>query len=175
MVSMKDIATKCNVSVATVSKALNDRNDVGEETREYIKKTAKEMGYSPNSLARALRTNRSYNIGVLFVDELNARLHPLLARVFIITFLNPEINTKHAQLIFTSHDPWQLNSGILRRDEIWFTEKDSKGISTLYSLADFYDDNGSKIRKDENYEKNYLLGKYGAIPTLKYLEVFKED
>ena len=113
--------------------------------------------------------------GVLFVDELNARLHPLLARVFIITFLNPEINTKHAQLIFTSHDPWQLNSGILRRDEIWFTEKDSKGNSTLYSLSDFYDDNGLKIRKDENYEKNYLLGKYGAIPTLKYLEVFKED
>ena len=113
--------------------------------------------------------------GVLFIDELNARLHPLLVRNFIITFLLPERNPNHAQLIFTSHDPWQLNSGILRRDEIWFTEKDDKGISTLYSLADFSDDNGSKIRKDENYEKNYLLGKYGAIPSLKNLDVFLED
>ncbi len=69
MVSMKDIAAKCNVSVATVSKALNDQTDIGESTRNLIKQTAKEMGYFPNSQARALRTNRSYNIGVLFVDE----------------------------------------------------------------------------------------------------------
>lgn len=69
MVSMKDIAAACKVSVATVSKALNDQSDIGEQTRNLIKKTAKEMGYFPNAQARALRTNRSYNIGVLFVDE----------------------------------------------------------------------------------------------------------
>ena len=69
MVSMKDIAAKCNVSVATVSKALNDQSDIGAATRNLIKQTAKEMGYFPNSQARALRTNRSFNIGVLFVDE----------------------------------------------------------------------------------------------------------
>ena len=69
MVSMKDIAKACNVSVATVSKALNDQSDIGEKTRNHIKKIAKEMGYFPNAQARALRTNRSYNIGVLFVDE----------------------------------------------------------------------------------------------------------
>ncbi len=112
--------------------------------------------------------------GVLFIDELNARLHPLLVRTFIITFLNPEINTKHAQLIFTSHDSWQLNGNIMRRDEIWFAEKDLDGVSNLYSLADFVDEDGIKIRKDENYEKNYLLGKYGAIPTLKHFDMFKE-
>ncbi len=113
--------------------------------------------------------------GVLFVDELNARLHPLLVRSFIITFLNPQINTNHAQLLFTSHDSWQLNGSMLRRDEIWFTEKDNNGISSLYSLADFVDEDGTKIRKDENYEKNYLLGKYGAIPSLKYFDMFKEE
>ena len=113
--------------------------------------------------------------GVLFVDELNARLHPLLVRAFIITFLNPEINTKNAQLIFTSHDSWQLNGNILRRDEIWFAEKDLNGISNLYSLADFVDEDGVKIRKDENYEKNYMLGKYGAIPSLRYFDMFKEE
>lgn len=69
MVSMKDIAKVCHVSTATVSKALNGQSDIGESTRELIKKTAKELGYFPNSQARALRTNRSYNIGVLFVDE----------------------------------------------------------------------------------------------------------
>ena len=112
------------------------------------------------------------NGGVLFIDELNARLHPLLVRAFVTTFLDKEINTKHAQLIFTSHDSWQLNSNLLRRDEIWFAEKSAQGTSELFSLADFVDEDGSKIRKDENVEKNYLLGKYGAIPTLKSLDIF---
>jgi AAA15 family ATPase/GTPase len=111
---------------------------------------------------------------VLFVDELNAKLHPLLVRNIILTFANPEINTKNAQLIFTTHDTWQLSNNILRRDEIWFTEKDENGISSLYSLADFADDGGTKIRKDESYEKNYLLGKYGAIPSLKTIDFLKD-
>ena len=113
--------------------------------------------------------------GVLFVDELNARLHPLLVRTFVITFLNPETNPHHAQLLFTSHDAWQLNSNLLRRDEVWFTEKSDAGLSTLYSLADFADEDGTKIRKDENYEKNYLLGKYGAIPTMKCFAILKGE
>ena len=94
---------------------------------------------------------------------------------FIIMFLNPETNPKHAQLVFTTHDSWQLSNNLLRRDEIWFTEKAPTGVSTLYSLADFVDEDGTKIRKDESYEKNYLLGKYGAIPTLKYFDMFKGD
>lgn len=115
------------------------------------------------------------NGGVYFIDELNARLHPLLVRNFVLTFLNPEINTTHAQLVFTTHDTWQLSNQLLRRDEIWFTEKDEQGISTLYSLADFVDEDGARIRKDESYEKNYLLGKYGAIPSLKSIDIFKEE
>ena len=114
------------------------------------------------------------NGGVFFVDELNARLHPLLVRNFILTFLNPEVNVNHAQLVFTTHDTWQLSNQLLRRDEIWFTEKDDMGLSTLYSLADFIED-GSRIRKDESYEKNYLLGKYGAIPSLKTIDFFREE
>ncbi len=114
------------------------------------------------------------NGGVFFIDELNARLHPLLVRNFVLTFLNPEINIHHAQLVFTTHDTWQLSNQLLRRDEIWFTEKDENGVSTLYSLADFVDEDGARIRKDESYEKNYLLGKYGAIPTLKSINLFRE-
>lgn len=111
---------------------------------------------------------------VLFVDELNSRLHPLLVRNFVLFFLNPQINVNHAQLIFTAHDTWLMSNQLLRRDEIWFTEKDKDGLSTLYSLADFVDETGSHIRKDMRYEKNYLLGKYGAIPSLKTIDTLKE-
>lgn len=69
MVSMKDISVACGVSVATVSKALNDHSDIGIETKEHIKQVAKDMGYFPNSAAKALKTNRTNNIGVLFVDD----------------------------------------------------------------------------------------------------------
>ncbi|MHC1770914.1 MAG: ATP/GTP-binding protein [Flexilinea sp.] len=112
---------------------------------------------------------------VLFVDELNARLHPLLVRNILLAFLDPQINSKKAQLIFTTHDTWQLANDSLRRDEIWFTEKDEDGASSLYSLAEYYAEDGSKIRKDESYEKNYLLGKYGAIPNLSSMNVIMEE
>ena len=68
MVSMKDIAKRCGVSVATVSKALSGQPDIGPETRDRIRSVAEEMGYVTNSAARALKANRTYNIGILFVD-----------------------------------------------------------------------------------------------------------
>lgn len=113
--------------------------------------------------------------GVLVVDELNSRLHPLLLRNVVLAFLNPESNPKQAQLIFTTHDSWLLESNLLRRDEIWFAEKDQSGVSALYSLVEFEDKSGSKVRKDANYEKNYLLGKYGAIPHLESISMTGED
>ena len=69
MISMKDIAKECGVSIATVSKALNDHSDIGEATKKLVRDTAKRLGYLPNSSARALKTNRTYNLGVLFVDD----------------------------------------------------------------------------------------------------------
>lgn len=113
---------------------------------------------------------------VLFVDELNSRLHPLLVRNLIMLFSNPETNPHHAQLLFTTHDTWHLANKGLRRDEIWFTAKDSNGESTLYSLADFKTEEGTKkIRKDEQYEKNYLQGKYGAIPSVSSIRLLFPD
>ncbi len=82
MASMKDISELCGVSIATVSKALNDQSDIGEETRTRIKQVAKELGYFPNSSARALKTKRTYNLGVLFVDEAQSGLtHDYFANV----------------------------------------------------------------------------------------------
>ena len=113
------------------------------------------------------------NGGTLFVDELNARLHPLLVRNIILTFLSPEINTNHAQMIFTTNDIWQLSNELLRRDEIWLVDKDQDGVSDLYSLADFKDEDGNKVRRDEALAKNYLTGSYGAIPALQPMEMLK--
>ena len=109
--------------------------------------------------------------GTLFVDELNARLHPLLVRNIILTFLSPEINTQNAQLIFTTHDVWQFSNELLRRDEIWLVNKNRDGVSELYSLADFKDEEGNKVRRDEALSKKYLTGSYGAIPALKPMEM----
>lgn len=105
MVSMKDISKACGVSVATVSKALNDQKDIGEETKAHIKSVAREMGYFPNSSARALKTNRTYNIGVLFADEAQSGLthdffsaildsfkRTVEAKGYDITFINASRN-----------------------------------------------------------------------------------
>lgn len=112
---------------------------------------------------------------LLFIDEFNSRLHPLLVRSIIQLFENPKINKNNAQLIFTTHDVWQLSNDLLRRDEIWFSEKDENGASSLYSLVEFQDKDGEKIRKDESYGKNYVVGKYGAIPKLKAFDMFIGD
>ena len=110
---------------------------------------------------------------VLFVDELNARLHPLLVRNIILTFLSPEINTKNAQLIFTTHDVWQFSNELLRRDEIWMVDKKQDGASDLYSLVEFKDEEGIKIRRDEVNAKKYMTGSYGAIPALNPMKMLR--
>ena len=82
MVSLKDISVRCGVSVATVSKALNGHKDVSAATRERLLKAAKEMGYFPNSQARALKTNRTHNLGVMFLDEAGSGLtHEFFAKL----------------------------------------------------------------------------------------------
>lgn len=109
MVSMKDIALRCGVSVATVSKALNGQRDIGEETRTRIEQAAKEMGYMTNAAARALKTNRSYHLGVLFVDERRSGLgHEYFStmlesfkveaenRGYDITFINHNVGGKRS-------------------------------------------------------------------------------
>ncbi|WP_336038975.1 AAA family ATPase [Fusobacterium polymorphum] len=106
--------------------------------------------------------------GVFFADELDIKLHPLLMRNILLTFIDKEKNSNNAQLIFTTHNTIYMDMDLLRRDEIWFVEKDN-GVSNLYSLDDITNEKGEKVRKDSNYEKHYLLGNYGAIPNLKNL------
>lgn len=100
------------------------------------------------------------------IDELDSKLHPNLVCKIVSTFNSKETNPNDAQLIFNTHDTNLLTSGLFRRDQIWFTEKDRYGASTLYSLSDFKTENGDKARIGEDYAANYIKGKYGAIPYL---------
>lgn len=112
MVSLRDIAQHCGVSVATVSKALNSRPDIGEETRKRVCAAARELGYTTNSAARALKTNRTYNLGVLFVDERQSGLaHEYFSTVlesfkataeeqgYDITFINHNVGGKRTSYL----------------------------------------------------------------------------
>lgn len=107
----------------------------------------------------------------LCVDELDGSLHPLLSAQLIQLFNEPTSNPKGAQLIFTTHDTNLLSSGLLRRDQIWFTEKKDDASSQLFPLSDF------RPRRTENLENGYLQGRYGAIPFVNpdaFLSRFKD-
>ncbi|MCR4694837.1 MAG: LacI family transcriptional regulator [Pseudobutyrivibrio sp.] len=103
MVSLKDIAEKCNVSIATVSKALNDHSDIGPETKDMVKRVAKEMGYVPNAAAKSMKTNRTHNIGVLFMDEAHSGLrHDFFATV--LDSFKRHVESKGYDITFISND-----------------------------------------------------------------------
>lgn len=155
--------------IETLHKATDSDELVGINLHQESSGTLKMFSLYP-SLMEVLHKG-----SILFVDELNTKLHPLLVRNLVGMFTNPETNPNHAQLIFNTHDTWHLSNNSLRRDEIWFTDKNPNGESCLYSLADFRTEQGPKIRKDEQYEKNYLLGKYGAVPSLKTIKLVFPD
>lgn len=98
------------------------------------------------------------NDRLMFIDELNVKLHPLLLKFIIDLFYN--VNSR-AQLIYTTHDTTLLDKKFFRRDQIWFVQKDEEGHSKLVALSDF------KVRSDASFEKDYLAGVYGGIPMLK--------
>lgn len=113
-------------------------------------------------LVQALRQG-----SLLAIDELEASLHPLLAAHIIRHFHDPATNPRGAQLLFTTHDTnllgTSLGEPLLRRDQVWLTEKDRDGATSLYPLSDY------KPRKAENIERGYLQGRYGAVPYLENL------
>ncbi len=97
---------------------------------------------------------------ILVVDELDARLHPLITTAIVELFNSKEANPNNAQLIFMTHDTNLLSNKLFRRDQIWFTEKNRYGATDLYSLAEY------KIRNDASFESDYIKGRYGAIPYI---------
>lgn len=122
-VTIKDVSERCGLSVSTVSKALNHYSDISEETRKRVIETARQIGYHPNALARALKTNRSYNLGVLFVDDFGSGLtHPFFSAVldsfkqaaeqkgYDITFINH--NLGQSKMTFLEHCQYRNVDGV---------------------------------------------------------------
>ena len=135
-------------SLGGVPRALNFFREESLGTQRYT------------ALMAAMVLTRELN-HVLIIDELETGLHPILVRDAIAIFLSPAFTkAKQAQLIFTTHNPLLLDQTLLRRDQIWFTEKDQEGATRLYPLTDF------KPRKDESLVKGYLAGRYGGIPFI---------
>ena len=116
-------------------------------------------------LKRAFETTK-----VIVVDELERSMHPALVEFIVKLFNNKEINKANSQLIFTTHATNLLDLELLRRDQIWFTEKNPEnGVSDLYPLDSF------SVRKDENIQKGYINGRYGAIPFIRDIDLWLED
>ena len=141
----------------------SDGNVVGEKQfglEQESTGTLRFLAYIQNVIAMI---NRG---GIFVVDEMSARLHPLLTKLIVDIF--QASNNATAQLIFTTHDVSLLNHHQFRRDEIYFVDKNRKGESNLYALSDL------RVREDATFSKDYLQGKYGAIPIFEYGEFFGE-
>ena len=137
-----------------------DGNPVGEKLfslRQESTGTLRFLAYIQNIIEMIS------NGGVFIVDEMSARLHPLLTKLIVDIFCS-EQNEK-AQLIFTTHDISLLNNDQFRRDEVVFVDKNERGESSLYALSDL------KVREDATFSKDYLQGKYGAIPIFNYDDI----
>lgn len=112
----------------------------------------------------------------LAIDELDSSLHPVLVHSIVKLFHSPKTNPKNAQFIVTTHDTNLLSPGMFRRDQVWFTEKDRQEAAHLYSLAEFKTSGKNAVRKGEDYEQNYIRGKYGAIPYIgDFSELFMKE
>jgi len=139
--------------------------------------TGEESAGTVRWLHLIVPTLRALDTGaVLCVDEIDASMHPRLTASFVGLFRDSQVNRHAAQLVFTTHDATLLDpilgDDTMRRDEVWFVEKQGDGATTLYSLADF------KPRKLENWERRYLAGGYGAIPLAsewEFRRAFDDD
>lgn len=162
---ISDFEGKSKIDIKTVHKKYNNENEV--------------VGFEKFDMRRqeSSGTNKVFNIsgpvfdvlkdgGVLIIDELDASLHPLLTLMITKLFSSADFNKTNAQLIFATHDTNLFEYGHYRRDQIYFVEKDVYGASDLYSLVEYKEDGGKKIRKDRSFEKDYIQGRYGAIPFI---------
>lgn len=138
---------KVQTENGTVKEVLFDIDEESDGTQKFF--------YLTGPIIDSLLQQR-----VLVIDEIEASMHTLLTRYLVNLYNSNESNSKHAQLVFTSHDTNLLDKKHFRRDQIWFVEKDNIGASHLYSLAEL------KVRNDATFENDYLRGKYGGVPIL---------
>ncbi|MCU0390917.1 MAG: ATP-binding protein [Thermoflexibacter sp.] len=134
--------------------------EITSDFEEWESEGTKKFFYLSPILIDTLREGR-----VLVIDEFDARLHPALTKKIVSLFNSKEINPNHAQLIFVTHDVSLQKMSLLRRDQICFVEKDKFGSSTISTLVEF-----KGVRNDSSFDKDYMQGKYGAVPLLNKMD-----
>ncbi len=160
---LKDGGLK-SVSINTYHKKFDENNnEIGNEIFELDDEES--LGTRKFFKMSAPILNTLQDGKILIIDELDASLHPMLTKHLVKLFSNKDINTKNAQLIFATHDTNLLKPQIFKRDQIWFTEKDKYGSTTLYSILEI-----KGVRANDDFEKQYIEGKYGAVPYLGKFE-----
>ena len=175
MASIKDIAKACGVSVATVSKALNGHNDISQATKEKVREAARQIGYMPNSAARALKTNRTYNLGVLFVDEAQSGLtHEFFAAVldsfkrhaegrgYDITFINHNIGHGHSS--YLEHCRYRGVDGVIAA----CIKFDDPEVGKRLAFTGAVKDDVLDIEELACYLMDYLAAHYADTLTERY-------
>jgi hypothetical protein len=164
--SMKEYDSEAFSDVSTVHNIYdNDKKLVGEvdfSVQNDESNGTKKFLYLTGTLIDVLE-----NGSILFSDELDSKLHPNLVCKIVSLFNSQEFNPNNAQLIFNTHNTNLLSSGIFRRDQVWFTEKNKFGEAKLFSLSDF---KSNEVRKTDLFEENYIRGKYGATPYLDFFD-----
>lgn len=160
---IKDSNTKIYADLVTVHAKYDDLNhQVDDEEFNLMKEESsgtQKFFALCGPIIQALEDGE-----VLFVDELDSKIHPNLVSKIVSLFNSKEANPKNAQLVFNTHDTNLLSAGLFRRDQIWFVEKDRYGAATVYPLSSFKTSEGA--RKTDNYEENYISGRYGGVPVL---------
>lgn len=150
-----------------IHNVFNKKNEISGQTKFNVNSESegtKKMFALSMPIINALRNGE-----IIVIDELENHLHPKLFE-YIIKLFNSHSNKNNAQLIFATHNLTCMNNECFRRDQIWFTEKNSLGESILFSLAD-YKLNDKKIRNDASYSKDYMLGKYGGVPFIDEIDL----
>ena len=157
------IAAALHENAFTNIEAVHTVQDIDGNSASYTLNMSEESDGTNSYFKLISIVKKALDQGTLLAaDEMDAHLHPLLTKHLVSLFNSEEFNPKGAQLIFTSHNTNLLDLDVLRRDQIWFTEKDAQTAATdLFSLYDF------SVRKDAKVEKGYLIGRYGAIPFIK--------
>lgn len=161
----KEFAGKVKVNINTVHNKFDKKGNIVDfvlfEKEKYESEGTNKLIDLSGPIFDTLKLGKT-----LIIDELDAKLHPLITMRIVELFNSPESNPNNAQLIFATHDTNLLGEQLFRRDQIWFTEKDEQEQTDLYSLYDFQLPDGTKVRNDSNLEKNYIRGRYGAIPFI---------
>lgn len=151
-----------NVEVTSLHGLYKDGEDIGKTDLPFREESfgTRALFIIGCHILQALQSGSPF-----FIDEMDSGLHSYVTQLIVDIFRNERINKKNAQLIFTTHDVNLLDQNTIRKDQVWFTEKDEYGVSEIFTLSDFDD-----VREDTLFAKWYLNNKFGGVPSLQSLE-----